>query len=119
MSDYPHTMVVVASEQMRDTCIAMAAALGYAAGLSVPLSATGEAPATHYGLHTWAGPEFTAIMTGQVTPEIDGYTAQNIADLLAAITVSVDPPSGATKRTHFNEVIADLGLTVIQPEDTP
>lgn len=109
---YAHSLVVVASEALWPTVRALNNALGYEAGEGVPLSADGQEPATHRGLHTWARPDFVALATGQVTPDIPGYTPEQIAGLLAQLTVSVDA-NGLTSRPHFDHVLSTMSLTEI------
>ncbi|XWN29983.1 MAG: hypothetical protein ROR55_21175 [Devosia sp.] len=113
MTAYPHTMVVIVPAALKPASIAMSAAMNWDADPSVPLSPTGTEPATHYGLHTWAGADFVAILTGQVTPPIEGYTAQQVEDFRNAIIVSVDPPTGEEARAHFDLATAAAGLQMI------
>lgn len=113
------SLVVIAPIAVWPSLVSMNLALGYAAGGGVPLSADGNEPATHLGLHTWASDEFIAIATGVVTPEIEGVTPEEIAGLLAAITVSVQPEVNEvvlTKSAHYNHVAAGLGLVRITAE---
>lgn len=79
---------------------------------SVPLSADGSEPATHYGLHAWVTEEFqTLIETGAYPPEVEaaGIT-QSDYDAMMAVLISsfwddyVD---------HFATVCADNGLVVV------
>jgi hypothetical protein len=111
------SLVVIAPAAVWPSVKAMNSALGYAAGDGVELSSDGSAPATHLGLHTWATDAFIAIATGQVTLTIEGYTAQDIANLLAAITVSVEPSVGEQilkRKAHFDYVASSLGLQTIE-----
>lgn len=113
------SLVVIAPIAVWPSLVSMNLALGHAAGVGVPLSASGNDPATHLGLHTWAGDDFIAIATGEVTPEIEGVTPEQIAGLLAAITVSVQPEVNEvvlTKSAHYNHVAADLGLVRFKTE---
>ena len=119
MSNYPHSLVVICPAAVRDQLIAVGQPLGVYSNMAVELSADGSAPATHYGSHAWAGVEFVAIMTGQVVPEIEGVSEAEINALLGAITVSVDPVVDEqllTKRAHFDYVIEQLGLQVLEAE---
>ena len=115
-TDYTNSLVVVWPAALTASVQALNSALGYDSGAGIPLFTSGGEPPTHRGLHTWATPEYVAIATGQAIPDPlpDGVTAQDITDLLAAITVSVDPVSEGvtlTKRAHFEHVIAGLGLS--------
>ncbi|MES0811280.1 hypothetical protein ABLO27_17475 [Roseibium sp. SCPC15] len=116
MTTYPHSLVVIAPAAMVPAASAMAAALGLTAGFAVPLSVSGVDPATHYGLHSWVAAAFKAYMTGEQVPDLQGYTAVDIAALLGQLTVSVDA-GGQTGRTHFEAVTGGLGLSVIVPLD--
>ena len=111
MSDM-HSLVVIAPDELWPTVRALNNALGYEAGEGTPLSADGQEPITHRGLHTWAQPEFVALATGKVTPDIKGYPPEQIAGLLALLTVSVDA-EGLTARAHFDHVLAGLGLHTV------
>lgn len=115
MTPYPHSLVVICPDALKSDVLALGMMLDppIDGGLSVPLSADGSEPATHWGAHAWATPEFVAIMTGQVVPEIKGVTAEQIANILSQITVSVDA-NGLTMRAHFDYVLEQLGLKVIQ-----
>ncbi|MEM8648469.1 MAG: hypothetical protein AAGF86_19315 [Pseudomonadota bacterium] len=114
MSACPHSLVVIVPAPLKATAVAMSSALGYTADPSVPLSPSGAEPATHYGLHTWAGTAFVAIMTGQVTPTMDGFTAQEVEDFRSAIIVSIDLPTSEEARAHFDLTIASLGIQMVQ-----
>ena len=116
MTTYPHSLVVIAPAAMVPAASAMAAALGLAAGFAVPLSASGADPATHYGLHSWVAATFKAYMTGEQVPDLQGYTADDIAALLGQLTVSVDA-GGQTGKPHFEAVTGGLGLSVIVPPE--
>ncbi|MEM9635151.1 MAG: hypothetical protein AAGA50_27755 [Pseudomonadota bacterium] len=114
MTTYPHSLVVIAPAAMVPAASAMAAALGLSAGFAVPLSSSGADPATHYGLHSWVATSFKEYMTGEQAPDLQDYTADDIAALLGQWTVSVDA-GGQTGKPHFEAVIGDLGLSVIIP----
>lgn len=118
---YPHSMVVVCPVANRDNLEALGQAVGVDGVLSVPLSATGSEPATHYSGHGWVSPEFAALMTGQAYPDPmpDGITTEQIDAILGACVVSIDPvvdEQVLTKREHFDHVIAGAGLSVVEPE---
>lgn len=70
-------------------------------------------PASPYGLHTWVGAEFVAIMTGQITPTMDGFTAQEVVDFRNATIVSVDPSTGEQARAHFDLATTTAGLQMV------
>lgn len=112
---YPHSLVVICPDELREQVLTLGMMLDppIDGGLSVALSADGSEPATHWGAHAWATPEFVVIMTGQAVPDIPGVTPQEIADVLSQITVSVDA-NGMKMRAHFDHVIGGIGLTVVE-----
>lgn len=118
MTPYPHSLVVICPEISKADVLALGMMLDppVDGGLSVPLSADGSEPATHWGAHAWATPEFVAIMTGQVVPEIEGVTPEQIAGVLSQITVSVDA-NGLSMRAHFDYVITEHDLKIVEIEE--
>ena len=100
---------------------ALADQLGEAMGwgpnnYSVPLSATGSLPATHYGLHAWVEQSFVDLLSfaaqGQVPP-IPGMSAEATAEVVSALAASIRPGSEG----HWSEMLAALGLiTVVTAE---
>jgi hypothetical protein len=96
--------------------------------LTLPLVAAGTtSPVTHYGCHaggTSAGAvaRIEAIYAGQMSPDAlpEGLTAQDVADALAEIVVSIDgrlmgvdaeyPEERLTGRDHFEAAITRVGL---------
>lgn len=138
MSAYPHNVIVIAPDGDHQTAINMARGLptSYEAGLSVPLSADGSAPATHWGLCTWAGPEFVAWITGAVSPPVtkpaeewsdpdtpEAYGQGDIDDLLDSLVISITSrddeagfPTAPFNREHFEQVLSDEELQMVQAE---
>lgn len=116
---YNHSLVVVCPDAVKETLLNVGRMLpsSVEGGMSVELSANGSAPVTHWGSHSWVQKEFADIMSGEVVPEIEGVSAQDINNLLASIIVSVDPiveVDGVEKRLssgeHFNYVLEQAGL---------
>lgn len=65
---------------------AIGEALGYGPGnISVPLSANGLDPATHYGCHTWAEQSFIDMLTA---PPPEYASSQALANLSAHFRAS-------------------------------
>ena len=122
---YPHSLVVITTDANKQDLLDLGAAYGVDGGMSVPLSADGTDPATHWGSHSWAGPEFVAIMTKQVTVEVEGYDEAAINAILDLCIVSVDKVVDAgleterklKNREHFDAVLADESLAIIVPEE--
>jgi hypothetical protein len=85
---------------------------------SVPLSASGIAPASHYGLHSWVDPEFVAMLNaasgGAMPPALvdAGFPPADFAAVVSSLIASVRE----TSQGHFNAVIAAAGLAVIVPD---
>ena len=108
------SLVLIAPLAVVDQARAMALCLGVKAGITVPLSANGQSPATHYGACTYVGPGWEAILTGQVTPEVDGVTEAEINALRAQLIVDVS--DGQCERPHFEAVISAQGLQVVEEQ---
>lgn len=96
------TLIVPAAQ--RDAANRLACALGTdtlpGSSYNVPLSATGAAPATHYGCHAWASDGFVATLgaaIGGTVPALDldavGLTETDVAGVLAMLTHAVSSDS--------------------------
>ena len=124
---YSHSLVTICPDAAKAALLALGEAVGVSGGMSVPLSADGNEPATHWGSHAWAGPEFVGFMTGQALPDPlpEGVTAEDIANVLSLCTIAVDTvvdegletERKLSKREHFNHVASGLGLQVIVPPE--
>ena len=83
---------------------------------SVALSADGSEPATHYGLHAWAGNEFEQMVeTGYYPPQVAeaGIDKATFDAMMAVLIYSFWPDY----TDHFATIIAENGLAVVtQPE---
>ena len=76
---------------------------------SVPLSPTGEAPVTHYGLHAWAEQSFVDLMEGAsagVIPQVEGLTKTKVVEVLQALVTSIRTTSDG----HWASVLDTEGL---------
>lgn len=104
MTDFPYSVSLVVPAADRADANRLAVAMGWDTSpgdtFSVPLSADGDVPATHYGCHTWAGPGFVATLSGaqdgslpEVTWEDHGLTAGRVADVLASMLSHVQTGS--------------------------
>lgn len=121
-----HSLVTICPDAAKAALLALGEAVGVAGGMSVPLSATGAEPATHWGSHAWCGTEFAGFMTGQGYPDPlpEGVTTEDIDNILGLCTVGVDTvvdegletERQLTKRAHFDHIISGLGLQVISQE---
>lgn len=118
---YNRSITMICPAAARDAALAMGVALGVDAGFAVELSADGNAPATHCACHMMETDAVAAVLLGQVYPTTipEGITEADIDQMLAAITVSVDPvvdDQRLTGRSHFDHVLAATGLQEIETE---
>lgn len=119
MSGWNLSIVMIVPAALQDTANRLSCALGHDVlpgnTFSVPLSADGSEPATHYGCRTAAKQEFVDILTSAGAgdlPEIEwadfGLTVEDIAPVLEALIVDVRPAEQAGG--HFDEVLAANAL---------
>lgn len=102
-----HSVVLIVPAALLTQANALAEAMGFGPNnYTVPLSADGSEPATHYGLHTWAEQSFVDMLEGAaqgVMPQelIDaGYAPEDFAAVVGGLVSSVrDAMDG-----HFAEV---------------
>jgi len=97
---------------------ALAIAMGHdvepAHTYSVPLSADGQEPATHYGCHAWVTEAFVAMLQSAAQGQMpEGLDPQLVATVLSGLISSIG--SELTPREHFDGVLAANGLVQIQP----
>ncbi|SFI84763.1 hypothetical protein [Albimonas pacifica] len=72
MSDQPYSLVIIVPAALVGEVRDASEADGYGRGFACALSATGSAPATHYALHTDAGPVILAkLEAGFGLPPLD------------------------------------------------
>jgi len=95
---------------------AVSEAMGWGSpAYTVALSADGAEPATHYGLHTWAGADFQQMIeSGYYPPQVEeaGITKADYNAMLAVLIPSFWPDY----TDHFATVCAENGLTVVTYE---
>ena len=106
------TVLILPTNQVA-TGNAVADAMGWGPNnYSVPLSADGSEPATHCGLHAWAGNEFEQMVeTGYYPPQVAeaGIDQATFDAMMAALFYSFrDDHAG-----HFAEVCAANNLKVV------
>jgi hypothetical protein len=91
---------------------AVGEAMGYGPNnYSVPLSADGSEPATHYGLHAWTSDDFQGLIeSGVYPPELAdaGISEADYDAMLAVLIYSFWPDY----TNHFSTAIADNNLSV-------
>ena len=105
--------VLIIPASLRDQANALGEAMGWGPdNYSVPLSASGSEPPTHFGLHAWAQPSFAAMLAGVAqgdVPEVPGLSAAQVAEVVGALIVSFAEIAG----WHWERVLADNGLQVV------
>lgn len=126
MSGWTLSIVMIIPAALQDTANRLSCALGHdvlpSNTFSVPLSAGGSEPATHYGCRTAAKQEFVDILTSAGQGDLPdaewadyGLTVEDIAPVLAALIVGVRPAGEASG--HFDAVAAGHGLALVVPEE--
>ena len=109
---FNHSLVLIVPASLKDAANQMGQAIGWTGdNLSVPLSASGNAPATHYGCHAWAQDIAVAWLTGTPLPESMGVNQAQVDALLSQMTVSVDQGEG---REHFEAACQGAGLKAVE-----
>ena len=105
--------VLILPDAQTPTGNAVGEAMGWGpASYSVPLSADGSEPATHYGLHAWVTEEFQALIeTGAYPPQVEaaGITQADYDAMMAALISSFWPDYV----DHFATICSDNGLVVV------
>lgn len=114
-----HSTVLIVPAPLLAPANMLAAVLGWGPSCySVPLSASGNEPATHYGLHTWAEDGFLAMVANAqdgVAPEglaEAGFDLAQLQAILGALIMSVRPANDG----HFDAVLAANGLKMVMAE---
>lgn len=115
------SLVVAVPADLQHKANAVAVALGHDVPpgntYSVPISPTGEAPATHFGCHTWATDEFVEAInagkTGLSLPpapwDLVGLTEADVYEVCAASVMSVED-NNAVPLLHCETALAQNGL---------
>jgi hypothetical protein len=98
--------VMIIADAYRAAGNAFGEAMGWGPGVySVPLSPTGDEPATHWGLRADAGDALLAVLADP-PPEAAALAPHVTYDLR-----ETDDPFG-----HWQDVLAGLGLAVVQAD---
>ena len=119
MTDWTLSIVMIVPADLREKANRLSCALDHDVlpvdTFSVPLSATGAEPATHYGCRTAAQQSFVDLLTAAGQGELPdvawadyGLTEADIPTVLAALIIDVKPASEA--QGHFGTVIGARGL---------
>lgn len=120
---YTWSLVMAFPDADRPDANKLAEAMGHCPkdsdAYTVPLSPTGEAPATHWLCHSWCVPSFAEMLYGVsqgALPEPEaggtwedyGLTYQRVGELMQAAIVSCI--EGADPVAHVSEVLSTVGL---------
>ena len=128
----PRSTVIVCSASARLYGDMAAAVMGLdeppGATFSVPLSATGLEPATHFGCHTWASENMVALLEasklGSYPPGFDpagiGFTQAEADEFFGSMVIvaqseTVGKPA-ISPSTFFASVLTDNGLQRIETD---
>lgn len=110
------SVVLIIPADLRDKADQLAELMGWGPNsYSVPLSADGTEPATHYGLHTWAAQSFVDMLTGAqggvMPPELvdAGYAEADFLAVMGGLIHSVRD----SMDEHFADVCGEAGLVVV------
>jgi hypothetical protein len=110
------TVLILPVDQV-DTGNAVAEAMGWGpSNYSIPLSADGRDPVTHYGLHTWATEGFRdMIEAGYYPPELEqaGIDEKTFTAMTAVLVSSFWPDY----TDHFATVTAENNLQIVEVPD--
>ncbi|PJK29973.1 hypothetical protein [Minwuia thermotolerans] len=123
MSSHPYSVSLAVPAAAQDDANALAVALGWdvwpGRTFSVPLSADGAAPASHYGCHTWATQGFLDTLSaaqGGALPPVDWseyeLTEVRVGEVVAALLDHVQ-----TGDVGFDTFLADSGLQRVVVEE--
>ena len=120
MTDWPFSIVLLIPAALQDRANRLSCALGYdelpGNTYSVPLSADGSEPATHYGCRSQAKQEFIDILEGAASGSLpDGLdlaafdlTPTDVAPIMGALIWDARPAD--QMEGHFDAVTAAHGL---------
>ncbi|NRA29168.1 MAG: hypothetical protein HRU11_02820 [Parvularculaceae bacterium] len=113
MTDYQYAVVLIIPDAHKAAFEALGQQLGHSGHeYSIPLSASGQEPVTHWGLNTLTTQAFVNVLSGQVPDGVDSQVFQQLSSLQI---VSIKPSSDY--RGHFAEVLLAEGLQSVIPPD--
>jgi hypothetical protein len=118
------SMVLIIEAESRDAADGYAVAFGITDpgvhSFETKLSPTGEAPATHYALHSWASDEcrnnLTAAAAGTLSPLPEGVEQEALQSLVSSM-VRDEADLSVKSWEHFAAVITANGLVRIPDEE--
>jgi hypothetical protein len=128
MSTYDYSLVLIIPAALQAEANALSCAMGQDVmpghTFSVPLSADGQEPPTHFGCHAWSQPGFAAVLAAAQAGALPddpagggewsdyGLGLEAIAAVVSALIVSVR--EDLTGAAHFAAVLDDAGLVRIE-----
>ena len=99
--------VLILPADLVDKGNALSEALGHGSpAYTVPMSATGQEPVTHWGLHTWASQSFLDLLAAGTMPEGLDYPQADFDAVMAGLIHSV----AANHVWHFDAACREHGL---------
>lgn len=113
---YPYSLVILCPAEHRDAVEAAGVQLGHSGNeYTVPVSPTGEEPATHYGLRAAATAETVHLWTeAEDVPGLDAGQVEWLRE-----TLIIDASLKMSNAEHFDTVCAENGLKrVVMPVET-
>jgi hypothetical protein len=118
MTDWIYSVVLIVPQQSQNDANLVAEVLGHGPdNFSVPLSSSGNEPATHYGCRTQAQQSFVdflnALKLGQIQ-EIEGITNSQLTSVVDGLIYDTNGTDGYE---HFNRVITENNLQIIMGEN--
>lgn len=122
MTNYVYSVSMIGDANHVDSINSLGEALGHGTpSLSVPLSADGSEPATHYGGHAVAAQSFIDTLAagaqGVVPPELQdaGYTGEQVSELLSHLSTSVQDVN-SNPLENFLSLADGLGVQRVSAE---
>lgn len=91
-----------------DRVLALLAGLDHKEKVGQPTGTSVAGPITHYGYNTRATGAFAALVTGHVTPQVEGFTEAEIQSLVSRMLVLVLPRK--SQRAPGDDMRAPLAM---------
>ena len=121
---YTISLALAVPAALRDKANRLSCALGHdtmpGSTYSVPLSPTGQEPATHYGCHAWVQPSFVEILAGASQghlPEIDWADYDLTAGDVAAVVDGLIASEPQAELLDIDGWLAMHGLVRVMPAE--
>ena len=106
--------VLILPAPLRDKGNAFSEVLGWGLdNYTVPLSADGQEPAPHYGIHAWVEQTFVDMVDAGVMPPGVDYSQADFDAIMAALV----SPFRTDMTGHWQDVLGAEGLQVMEVDD--